>query len=86
MNKPQINKKLRDKFFSDPDWGEIEQIVLSYIEPLTDMSTVDTTQSAETVKAEIIGRTLAYKTLYQFLSDSQIVSGPKLKDIKNPFQ
>lgn len=86
MNKPQINEDLRNKFFSDPDWSKVENIILDYIEPLTDMSTVDTNQTAETVKAEIIGRSLAYKSLYKFLQDSQIVSSPRLKTLKNPFR
>lgn len=76
---------LKEHFFQDPMWHEVEELILSYIEPLKDMGTVDTTQPAEHVKAEIMGRTMAYNNLARFLSDSQIV-GRKLAEIKTIFK
>jgi hypothetical protein len=55
---------------------------MDYINPLIDMSTVDLTQPAEHVKAEIIGRTLAYNSLKDFLSSSKVISRP-FKELKN---
>lgn len=76
---------LEKKFFNDPDWKQIENMLVGYITPLIDMSTVDTKQPAEHVKAEIIGRTLAYNSIVQFLNNSRVVSRP-LPVIKNPFK
>jgi hypothetical protein len=84
MNRELI-EKLRSKFFSDPDWVEIEKLILSYIDPLKDMATIDTTQPAEHVKAELIGRMTAYNNLTRFLNDTKIV-GRKLEEIKTSFK
>lgn len=78
------SKLLIDKFFSDPEWKHIEDLILGYIEPLIDMNTVDYKQPAEHVKAELIGRVLAYQGLSKFLADSKIISQP-IKKINNPF-
>lgn len=70
-----INKQvLVDKFFTDPDWIGIEEIILSYIDPLLKMEDVDTSQPAENVKAEVIARQKAHKCLIDFLNDSKIVT------------
>ncbi len=67
------------------DWRKIEEMILAHIQPLVDMETIDYKQPAEHVKAEVIGRILAYNSLVKFLSDSKIV-GRKLKEYKNPFK
>lgn len=80
-------KKLQEKFFNDPDWGMMEALIESYIDPLRDMTTVDTTQPGEHVKAEIIARNLAHDSLYKFLGDCKVVKGRILKEKgKNPFE
>ena len=76
---------LQKSFFQDPRWLEVEDLILGYIEPLTDMNSIDLKQPAEHVKAEIIGRTLAYKSLKDFLESTKVVSRP-LKVIRNPFE
>jgi hypothetical protein len=80
-----IDPDLQAKFFSDPDWSKVEDLILNYIEPLVDMNTIDTTQPAEHVKAELIGRTLAYNKLVDFLNDSKLINR-KLDKVKNPFR
>ena len=80
-------QKLKEKFFNDPDWKMMEELILSYIDPMKNMTSVDTTQPAEHVKAEIIARNLAYDSLFTFLADSGIVKGRTLSEkAKNPFQ
>lgn len=78
-------QELQTRFFQDPQWNEMEDIILKYINPLIDMSTIDTKQPAEHVKAEIIGRVLAYNTLTDFLNSSKIISR-EIKRYKNPFE
>lgn len=76
---------IQKSFFQDPRWAEVEEMILKYIEPLTDMNTLDLKQPAEHVKAEIMGRTIAYRSLKDFLESTKIISRP-LKEIKNPFE
>lgn len=81
-----MNKELQKRFYSDPEWYQIEELIKEFIEPLLDMDTVDTTQPAETVKAEIIGRTLAYKTLNEFLHQTKILGQAKKPVENSPFR
>jgi hypothetical protein len=83
---PTTNQKLNDRFFNDPEWRNVEEMILSYINPLIEMSNVDTTQSADTVKAEVIGRKLAYDSLMKFLSDTKFVSRNLTENNNNIFK
>jgi hypothetical protein len=75
---------LKSKFFTDPDWKMVEELLRSYIDPMVDFNTIDIKAPAEHVKAEVIGRMYAYNGISKFLSESQFINRP-LKDIKNPF-
>lgn len=75
---------LIEKFFTDPDWGGVEEIILSYIEPLKNMDNIDVNQPAEHVKAEIIGRQLAYDCLIKFLNENKLVKSKAQKQL-NPY-
>ena len=68
---------LKQKFFTDPDWKEVEKLLMDYINPLIEMEDVDTTQPAEHVKAEIIGRKKAHEGICKFLESSGIVGNPR---------
>ena len=78
-------QELKKRFFQDPQWAEMEELILKYIEPLTDMSTIDLKQPAEHVKAEVIGRILAHNSLAEFLNSSKVISRP-IKTQKSPFE
>lgn len=66
-------EKLKQKFFNDPDWVEVEKLLMGFINPLIEMDDVDDTQPAEHVKAEIIGRKKLYKQITQFLEQTGMV-------------
>jgi len=76
---------LHEKFYRDPDWKVVEAQILGYIEPLKDMSTLDLKAPAEHVKAEVIGRTLAYDALAKFLRESGLVTR-EIKPFANPYK
>lgn len=76
---------LTQKFFSDPDWSKIEEMLMTKIDALKDFESIDTNQSAETVKAEVIGRRIAYNSLIDFLNETKLVSRVP-KKIENPFR
>lgn len=79
-------KEVQEVFFKDARWSTVEQLIYEYINPLLDMSTIDTTQPAEHVKAEIIGRRLAYDKLYEFISQSKLVGHARPHIINSPFR
>ncbi len=71
------------RFFQDPEWHVLENMILDHIKPLLDLDTLDTSKPAEEVKAEIIGRRLHYNALIDFVRSSGMVRNEKLpnKDI-----
>lgn len=71
-----MNELIRKKFFSDPDWRQVEKLLMDFLNPMIEMSDIDTTQPAEHIKAEIIGRTLLYKKMTEFLQQSGMVGNP----------
>jgi hypothetical protein len=80
-------QKLRDKFFTDPDWKGVEKLIMDFINPLIEMQDVDVSQPAEHVKAELIGRQKLYKEMTDFLQQTGLVGNPAhYKKENNPFQ
>ena len=77
-------KKLTARFFEDPEWKNVEDMILEHIEPLKDFNTIDLKAPAEHVKAEIVGRMLAYNALREFLRDTKLVNR-ELPAYKNPY-
>ena len=77
--------KLQQKFFSDPDWEEVVKLLMGRVDELKNFDTIDTNQSAETVKAEIIGRRLAYNALIEFIQDTKI-GGKRIISNQNTFK
>lgn len=78
-------KTVQDRFYKDPEWYQVEDLILEFINPLLDMTSVNTNQPAEAVKAEIIGRRLAYDSLIKFVRGSKMLNR-ELPDNKNLFR
>lgn len=85
MTTPTPTQIITARFFEDPEWKQVEDMILAHIEPLRDFDTIDLKQPAEHVKAEVIGRMLAYNSLTKFLQDTKLVNRP-LKEFNNPFR
>lgn len=77
-----MSKTLQARFYQDPEWYQVEELILEFINPLKDMSMIDTKQPAEHVKAEIIARGLAYDSLIGFVRNSGLVKPEKLPSNK----
>jgi hypothetical protein len=77
-------KVLTARFFADPEWKQVEEMILAHIEPFKDLDSIDTSQPGEHVKAEIIARKLSYNALTKFLADTKLVNRP-FKPYKNPW-
>jgi hypothetical protein len=77
--------RLHQKFYSDPDWALVVEMFTKHLTPLMDMTTIDTTQSAETVKAEVIARSLAFNTLADIVNETEITEN-KITKVPNPYR
>lgn len=72
------------EIMQDPRWNAVEELLRKHIEPLMDFNTIDLSQPAEHVKAEVIARKLAYNNIAEFLNTTLIISN-KIEKKKNPF-
>ena len=73
----EINPILAKKFFTDPDWPEVESILMSYVEGINNIKEIDVDQHPDTVKAELIGRKIAYEKITEFLREVKMVNTPR---------
>jgi len=76
----EIKKKLQSKFFSDPDWVLVENMINEYIEPLRDISTINLDRGSDSVMADVAGRQKAYAGMTAFLRDCRILGKKPLSD------
>lgn len=58
-----------NKFFLDPDWPIVENILKEYIEPLKLIANIDLKQDSQAVHAELKANLMASQSLERFLSD-----------------
>lgn len=58
-----------NKFFLDPDWPLVENILKEYIEPLKLIKNIDLKQDSAAVHAELKANLVASEALEKFLSD-----------------
>lgn len=81
-------KTIQERFFKDPEWHLVTELIEQFIEPLLNMDTIDVSQPAEHVKAEIVGRRLAHKALRDFCEQSKLIGDKKEERdiIKSPFR
>lgn len=84
MDKTQRTEKL-NKFFLDPDWVLVEEMLYEYIEPLRDISTIDLNRGSDAVMADVAGRQKAYDGITKFLKDCRIL-GKISKNNNNNFK
>lgn len=78
-------KKLTEKFFTDPDWSMMEELLRSYIDPLQFVNTIDAGMSNDEIATEVRGRQLAYKGLDDFLTQSGVLK-PRVSNDKPNFR
>lgn len=67
-------KKLHDKFFTDPDWSEMEELILSYIEPFRSVMNIPQGLTNDQIATEVRGRQLQVEQMEKFLADTKIVT------------
>lgn len=66
-------KKLNEKFFTDPDWAMMEELLMEYLEPFRSVMNIPKSMSNAEIAAEIRGRQLMITSLDKFLADSKVI-------------
>jgi hypothetical protein len=74
MNIPTDPKKLA-KFYTDPDWIIIENLLLDYIKEELEVLPSDSTPPSD-YKAQVLARRRTRNALLKFLSEVKIVNQP----------
>ena len=71
LSKEQLNI-LNTKFFQDPDWHLVAEMLSEKVEKKRDVATIDLTQSAETIKAIVSGRQELITFVDEFINDVKV--------------
>lgn len=66
-------KKLNDKFFTDPDWKEVEELLTEYLSPFESVMNIDSKLSNDQIASEVRGRQLMVENLNKFLLDTKVI-------------
>ena len=66
-------KTLNDKFFTDPDWSMMEELLLSYIEPFRSVLDIPSNLSNDQIATEVRGRQKMIEQIERFLVDTKVV-------------
>ncbi len=74
-------KKLKEHFFSDPLWGDVEDMIRTYMVPLESSLNIDISLSNDQIATEVRGRQLAYQLLEKFLNDSGMLSPKIIREV-----
>jgi len=73
INTAENIQKLR-KFTEDPDWVLMEGIIREFIEPLTDVTTINKSLGNDEIASEVRGRQITIESLTKFLNQTKIIS------------
>lgn len=68
MNK-EVQQRLVNKFFNDPDFHFVLEMLSKKTERLRDIGTIELSDSAETIKAIVAGRQETIKLVDEFARD-----------------
>jgi len=71
----QIQNRLVSKFFNDPDFVYVVEMLSNKVGDLRDIATIDIKESAETIKAQIAGRQETLKVVDSFKRDVEVAKG-----------
>ena len=78
-------KVLTARFFEDPEWKHVEDMILVKMEELQEFSQQDLTKHAGRVEVEIEARLLCYNMMKDFLTETKLVNR-EIPVYKNKFK
>jgi hypothetical protein len=67
-------KKLNEKFFTDPDWREMEELIMEYLEPFRSVLDVPSSLTNDQIATEVRGRQMMIRQLDKFLADTKMIT------------
>ena len=67
-------KLLHDKFFTDPSWADMEELIMEYIEPFKSVLNIPEGLSNDQIATEVRGRQKMVEQLERFLTDSKVIT------------
>ncbi len=66
-------KQLNERFFTDPMWGDMEELLMEYLLPFKSVENIAKGLSNDQIATEVRGRQLMVEQLERFLSDTKII-------------
>jgi len=68
-------KQLHERFFTDPMWPELEELIMEYLAPFRSNTTIVTEgKSNDEIATEVKGRNLMIENLERFFTDTKVVT------------
>jgi len=67
-------KKLQSKFFSDPDWKEVEELFLEYLAPFREVKEIPANLTNDQIATEVRGRQLLIGQIEKFLEQTRFIT------------
>jgi len=66
-------KQLNDRFFTDPMWPDMEELLLEYLAPFRDVKNIKSDATNDEIATEVRGRQLMVEQLEKFLMDTKVI-------------
>ncbi len=66
-------KQLNERFFTDPMWGDMQELLEEYLEPFKSVLNIRKNATNDEIATEVRGRQLMVEQLERFLSDTKII-------------
>ncbi len=79
-------KQLKERFFTDPMWKDMEELIEEYLAPMRDSDNIPDNLSNDQIASEVRGRKLLTRSLDKFLADAGVISGRIRRETKQGFK
>lgn len=66
-------KQLNDRFFTDPMWSDMEELLMEYLEPFKSVVNIPSNATNDEIATEVRGRQLMVEQLEKFLEDTKVI-------------
>lgn len=66
-------KQLNDRFFTDPMWPDMEELIREYIDPFKSVLNIKPDATNDEIATEVRGRQLMVENLEKFLEDTKVI-------------
>jgi len=67
-------KQLHERFFSDPMWPEMEELIMEYVSPFRSVMDIPRNLSNDQIATEVRGRQKMVEQMEKFFADTKIIT------------